>query len=64
VSPWIIALVIIAALMWISPFGLIVGIVLISTLLMMHPTIAIAIAAWVAMFICIAIYQRRRGRAF
>jgi hypothetical protein len=59
-----IALLIIAAVMWISPFGLIVGLFLISVFLMMHPAVAIVLGVTIALVIGVAIRERRRGRPF
>jgi hypothetical protein len=59
-----IALLIIAAVMWISPFGVIIGLVLISVFLMMHPAAAIVLGATIALVIVIALRERWHGRPF
>jgi hypothetical protein len=59
-----IALLIIAAVMWISPLGVIIALVLIAAVLMMHPAVAIILAAWLALMIVIAIRARLKGRPF
>ena len=63
-SPWLIALLVIAALMWWAPLGTVILIVIVAMGIMAHPAIGIALAASVALFVGITIYQRRRGRAF
>ena len=53
-----------AALCWISPFGMVVAIVVASVFLTMHPTIAIAMGVMLALVIIIAMRERLAGRAF
>jgi hypothetical protein len=64
IPPWVIAAVIFAALCWISPFGMVVAIVVASVFLTMHPTIAIAMGVMLALVIIIAMRERLAGRAF
>jgi hypothetical protein len=62
--PWVIAMVIIAALCWISPMGLIVAAVMLGVLVTAHPTFALAIGGTVALIIVIALRERWHGRPF
>jgi hypothetical protein len=62
--PWVIALLIIAAVMWISPFGALVAVVMLSVFVTAHPAIGIALLATPVLVIIIAIHQRRRGHPF
>jgi hypothetical protein len=64
VPPWLIALLILVAVMWISPFGAVVALVMISIFLTAHPTIAIAIGGTIALVIAIGLHQRWRGHPF
>jgi hypothetical protein len=64
IPPWLIALVILAVLLWISPFGLTVVIVMIAVFAMSHPTVAISLAASLALVIAIGVVQRLRGHLF
>ena len=57
-------LLLVAAAMWISPFGAVVALVMVSVLLTEHPTIAIAIGGIIAALIIAAIRERRAGRQF
>jgi hypothetical protein len=62
IPPWAIAMLIVGALCWLSPFGLIVGFVLISVFLAMHPGFAIVLGVTVALVIIIAFRERLAGR--
>jgi hypothetical protein len=62
--PWVIALLIIAAVMWVSPFGAVVAIVMGAVLVAAHPTVAIAIAAALVLVVAIGVHQRRKGVPF
>jgi hypothetical protein len=62
--PWLVALLIIAAIMWISPFGAIVTIIMGAALVTAHPTIAIVLGIGVALVIIIALRERWYGRPF
>ena len=64
VPPWLIVLVIFAALCWVSPFGLVVALVMGGILLTAHPSIAIAIGVIVAALVIAAIRERLAGRHF
>ena len=64
IPPWLIVLLLVAAVMWISPFGAIVALVMISIFLTAHPTIAIAIGGPIALVIIIALRERWYGRSF
>jgi hypothetical protein len=64
IPPWVIALLILAAVLWISPFGLIVALVMISIFLTAHPTIAIAIGGTIMLVVIIAMRERWYGRRF
>jgi hypothetical protein len=64
IPPWLIALLTLAVVMWISPFGAVVALVMISIFVTAHPTIAIAIGGTIALVIIIAIRERRAGRPF
>jgi hypothetical protein len=64
VPPWLIVLLLVAAVMWISPFGAVIAIVMISIFVTAHPTIAIAIGGTVALVIIFALRERRAGRPF
>jgi hypothetical protein len=61
---WIIPLAIIVALMFVSPYALVVSIVLISVFLTMRPTIAIVFGVSLALVIIMTIHERWRGRPF
>jgi hypothetical protein len=64
IPAWAIAMVIIGALCWVSPFGLIVGLVLISVFLTMHPAFAVVLGVTIALVIGVAIRERRARRPF
>ena len=64
VPPWLVALLIIAAVMWISPFGAVIAIVMASVLIASHPTIAFVIGGMIALLIVFALRERRAGRPF
>jgi hypothetical protein len=64
IPPWLIALLIIAALMWVSPFGAVVAIVMASVLIASHPAIAFVIGGMIALVAIAAIRERRAGRPF
>jgi hypothetical protein len=64
VPPWLVALLIIAVLMWISPFGAVVAIVMLGILLTAHPTIAFVVGTTIALVIVIALRERWHGRPF
>jgi hypothetical protein len=61
---WAVALLAFGVFAWLSPFALIVGLVLLSVFLTEHPTIAIAIGVIIAALVIIAIRERRAGRPF
>jgi hypothetical protein len=61
---WITPLVVILFFSMVSPYALIVAIVMGSVLLAADPTIAIALAIYLALVIGIAIHQRWRGHPF
>ena len=62
--PWLIVLLLVAAVMWISPFGAVVALVIISIFVTAYPTLAIALGGTIALVIIIAIRERRAGRPF
>jgi hypothetical protein len=64
VPPWLVVLLIIAAVMWMSPFGAVVAIVMLGILLTAHPTIAFVIGGMVALLIVFALRERWHGRPF
>jgi hypothetical protein len=64
VPPWLVALLIIAVLMWVSPLGAIVAIVMASVLIASHPTIAFVIGGMLALLIVFAMRERWYGRPF
>ena len=64
IPPWLIVLLLVAAVMWISPFGAVVALVMISIFLMAHPTIAIALGGTIALVIIIALREGWHGRPF
>jgi hypothetical protein len=64
VPPWLVALLIIAAVMWISPFGAVVTIVMIAVLVTSHPTEALCVAGSIGLVIVIGVSQRLRGQPF
>lgn len=64
IPPWLIVLLIIAVVMWISPFGAVVALVMGGILLTAHPTVAIAIGAAIAVLVVASIANRRTGRPF
>ena len=64
VPPWLVALLIIAVLMWVSPFGAVVALVMISIFVTAHPTIAIAIGGTIVLLIVFAMRERWHGRRF
>jgi hypothetical protein len=53
-----------AAAMWISPYALIVSVVVITVFAIAHPTVAIAVAGSGALVIVIGVVQRLRGHLF
>jgi hypothetical protein len=61
---WIIPLAIIAALSMITPYGLIVTIVVAAVFVTAHPAVAIAFAASLVLVIAIGVVQRWRGHPF
>jgi hypothetical protein len=64
VPPWLIALLIIAVLMWVSPFGAVIAIVMASVLIASHPTAAFVIGGMIALLIVFALRERWHGRPF
>jgi hypothetical protein len=64
IPPWLIVLVGIALLMWWAPLGTIVAIALMTVFATAHSTLAISLAASLAMVIVIGIVQRLRGHLF
>ena len=61
----VVALLIVAALMWISPFGAVVALVMAGGILVTaHPTIATTIGVMVVLVVIIAWRERRAGRHF
>jgi hypothetical protein len=50
--------------MWISPFGAVVALVMISILVPAHPTVAIAIGGTIALVIVFALRERWHNRPF
>jgi hypothetical protein len=64
VPPWLVALLIIAVVMWISTFGAVVALVMISIFVTAHPTIAIALGGMVTLVAIAALRERRAGRPF
>jgi hypothetical protein len=61
---WVVVLLAFGVFAWLSPFALIVGIVLVSVFLTEHPTIAVAIGVVIAALMIAAIRERRAGRQF
>jgi hypothetical protein len=61
---WLIVLLIIAAVMWISPFGAVVALVMLSIFLTAYPTVAIVLGVTIALMVIIALRERRAGRPF
>jgi hypothetical protein len=57
-------LLIIAVLMWVSPFGAIIAIVMAPVLIASHPTFAFVIGGTLALVIIIALRERWYGRPF
>jgi hypothetical protein len=64
IPPWLVALLIIAVLMWVSPFGAVIALVMISIFVTEYPTIAIAIGGTIALVIVFALRERWYGRPF
>ena len=64
IPPWLVALLIVAAVMWISPFGAVIALVMISIFLTEHPTVAVAIGGAIALVIAIALREKWHGRPF
>jgi hypothetical protein len=62
--PWVIALLIIAAVMWVSPFGAVVALVMLAVFVTSHPTVALSVAAALVLVVAIAVHQRWRGHPF
>ena len=58
---WVVVLLAFAVFAWLSPFAMIVGLVLVSVFLTEHPTIAFVIGGMVAFF---ALRERWHGRPF
>lgn len=58
------SLLIIAVVMWISPFGAVIAIVMISIFLTAHPTVAFVIGGTIALVIIIAVRERWHHRPF
>lgn len=54
----------IVALMFISPYALIVAIVMLAVLVPAHPTAALSVAATLMLVVAIGIVQRLRGHLF
>ena len=61
---WIIPLAIIAVLSMVTPYGLIVAIVMGAVLVTAHPVVGIALGVTVAALVIVAIHERYRGRPF
>jgi hypothetical protein len=59
VPPWFIALLIFAALLWISPIGLIVAIAIVSIFVIQHPAIVITSGMIVAALVINSLRRRR-----
>jgi hypothetical protein len=64
IPPWVIAMVIFAALCWISPFGMVIALVMGGILVTAHPTIGIALGVMLALVIIIAMRERLADREF
>lgn len=64
IPPWAIAILIIGMLCWISPFGLVIAMFMIGAFVTAYPTIAIAFAMVLVLFIGIAVRERLVGRPF
>jgi hypothetical protein len=64
VPPWLVALLIIAVLMWVSPFGAVIAIVMASVLIASHPTFAFVIGGAIALVAIAALRERWHGRPF
>ena len=64
IPPWLIALLIIAVLMWVSPFGAVIAIVMASVLIASHPMIGVVIGGMIALLIVFALRERWYGRPF
>jgi hypothetical protein len=62
--PWIVPLAIIALLLMISPFGLVVALVMLAVLVSAHPTVAISVAGSFVLVVAIGVHQRRKGVPF
>ena len=64
VPPWLVALLIIAVAMWISPFGAVVALVMGGILITAHPMIGIVIGVTLALVIVASIRNHRAGNPF
>ena len=64
VPPWLVALLIIAVLMWVSPFGAIIAIIMASVLIASHPTFAFVVSGMIALVAIAALRERWHGRPF
>ena len=62
--PWLVALLIVAVVMWISPFGAVIAIVMASVLIASHPTFAFVVGGMIVLLIVFALRERRAGRPF
>jgi hypothetical protein len=64
VPAWIVPLAIIVLLSLVSPYALIVTIVLIAVFVTMHPMIGIVFGICLTLIIGMAVHERYRGRPF
>lgn len=64
IPPWALAMVIIGCLCWLSPFGMVVALVMGGILVTAHPAIATAIGVIIAAVVIVAMRERRAGREF
>ena len=64
VPPWAIAILIIGALAWVSPIGLVIALFMVGVFVTAYPTVAIALGIFLVLFIGIAVRERLAGRSF
>jgi hypothetical protein len=61
---WLIVLLILAAVMWISPFGAVIALVMLGIFVSAYPTLAFTLLAALALVIVVGLHQRWRGHRF
>ena len=64
IPPWAIAILIIGFLCWVSPLGTVIALFMVGAFVTAYPTIAIALAILLVLFIGIAARERLAGRPF